>query len=190
MNTNWTNATKDPFEALVSLMHSLKSGHNAWLELMDNKNPAINFPVTVPNPALNDINSWEMSYGLPAGSTKKDKYFNSTEKDLVENYTVAFSSRDAHDAYVKSRKCILGLFAGMGKQTSVHIDDANKHRSKWTDIPWKYKGCEYAFKPKKDVPYNIPSEGNVFVVCCGDEHHLSYSETLVKARDLISTLIG
>lgn len=68
--TSWTNATDNIQKALTGVIDCIERGINAWIEVRDNTDPDIAFPITMPNPALNNPFNWKSIYGVLRPHTK------------------------------------------------------------------------------------------------------------------------
>jgi len=71
IKTSWTTATDNIQKALASVTDCIERGMNAWIEVRDNTDPDIAFPITIPNPALDNPFNWKSTYGTFRTCTQK-----------------------------------------------------------------------------------------------------------------------
>lgn len=168
---NWSKATVNVSEALVSLISCIEAGRNAWIEVM--KNGEQDFPIKKKNPALDNPHNWEMNYGSPRKHQEiaNHQFFNDTEKDIVENWTDAYGTEEAVKAYEETGEIKEGLLLSSGKACLVRQEDANWYREHITGDNYKYGVWAVWPKPKDGIPYWVVDEsiGDVFVVCYNDD---------------------
>lgn len=169
VKTNWTSATKNPYEALSGLMSCISAGKNAWIEVRENGDQEI--PIKKRNPLLDNPFNWTMSYGTCRNEYefKNRNYFNETEKDLTWNWTYCFGQPDAIEAYKTMGKVSADLFNGE-TGCPVRISDANAYRKSIGDL-YDYSYFMTYWKPLPEIPYHIIDEtvGKVFTICYNEE---------------------
>jgi len=166
--TCWTQATTCIATAIAGLLSCLESGKNAWIEVQ--KNGDQDFPIMVPNPALNDPFNWTMLYGIPRNEKEMEshRYLNATQKDLTYNWHAAFSEPKAAEIYRTTGEITPGLFRGIGACIPVKVSNINEWREKQGLKPFCYGWVTY-WQPKETIPYRIPADiPEVFVVCYDD----------------------
>lgn len=167
ISTRWTQATKDPNEAMISLVSCLEAGLNAWIELRKNGNQEL--PIKIKNPLLDNPFNWAFNYGTLRNDKEleKENWFNDTEKDLTLNWVACFGERKAIDAYQKDGTISAGMFTGMGICHPVRIEDANYYRREIVKDGYKYGYFVDHWKPKDSIPYWVVDEtaGDVFTIC-------------------------
>jgi hypothetical protein len=129
-NTNWSQATFNPFVAFLKLVSCLRAGHNAWIERQENGKQ--DFPLTEKNPDLYDIKNWKSSgaYFVPDWQVEKERIENDKnkhpfEKKMMLEYTTAFGTEEEYQHYLNTGEV---KFRGMGRQFFVKHDDLVKTR--------------------------------------------------------------
>lgn len=185
-NSNWTEATQDIETAIIGLLSCQKSGHKAYIEVMDNSKAA--FPIKIKNPALNDKENWTMGLGIPTPKDFNfpcsDKIFwNETEKDLYHNYDYTFSRRRCINGHVYFNKDACGGFVcptckAEAKQVCGPVKIKDPKNRTWV-IEWK---------PKDGVPYWVadPDIKEVYVVCFDDDEPAqTRNQALLDVADFI-----
>lgn len=115
LSLSWTQASTDIEPILLGVLSCRKSGHYAYAVCV--KNETHPYPVQIKNPALDDVNNWTMSFGIPTPPdfsykddsvfVKKDtkRFFNATEKELYYDYEYFFGVYDCscgHTVYKKN----------------------------------------------------------------------------------------
>lgn len=175
---SWSSATDNIQTALHNVIECINAGYNAWLEVRENADPDIGFPITIKNPALDNPFNWRSSYGtLRSGKRKEESYFNDTEKDLTENWISAFGTKEAIKKYQECGEITKDLIIGGGTEHPIRIKDANEHRKRFIKDGYQYNLWEHAWVPKPGIPYYIPKVFDdknpteplkVFVVCHDD----------------------
>lgn len=166
-HTSWTEATENPWAALVALVSCIHSGKNCWIEMQ--KNGEQDFPVMVPNPALDDPFNWTMNYGTPGAPNEDTKYLNETQKDLTFNWTACFGEERAVEKYKRTGKLTHKAIKGMGVCFPCRKADFLKLR---TDLKgWTFENLWTTYwEPKDKMPYRVPKRiDRVFVVCFDDK---------------------
>ncbi len=185
--TGWTNATVDPNKAMIGFVSCLEAGKNAWIEVR--KNGDQTYPVMKKNPELDNPFNWTMMYALPRNEKEMGdhNYFNETEKDLTYNWTAAFGTREAIEAYQKDGTISEGLCKGIGICHPVKITDAEAYRKEIVGDDYKYAYYTTYWKPKNHIPYYVLDESikDVFVVCYDDEP-FDKMAALTRASDFIT----
>lgn len=168
VHTSWAEATTNYATALAGLISAIEAGKNAWIEIR--KNGDQDFPIMIPNPALNHPKAWTMSYGTLRNEVDllNHTYLNETEKDLTLNYTVAFGTQEAIDRYYETGILTKDNFLGVGICHAVRIEDAIEFR-KNIDGYKNYRQWVYFWKPREDA-YRIPADiDKVFTICYDDQ---------------------
>ena len=171
--TSWTKATTDVNEAMIALISCVESGRNAWIEVQKNGEQA--FPIQVPNPLLDDPFNWTLMYGVPRNEKEINEhhYLNQTEEDLTRNWMCTFGTEEAVKAYQKDRTISKDLFVGCSVACPVKIEDANRYRHEIEGIEgddYKYGFWMSFWRPKGNIPYQVPADiDEVFVICYDDE---------------------
>lgn len=86
VSTNWSEATRNPFRAIIKLIHCAQAGYNCWIARIPNKD--CSYPITIVNPQLNHKRNWSVNYGVIGNleEVAKQSFINETEKDLSLNY--------------------------------------------------------------------------------------------------------
>lgn len=181
---NWTQATTELEQAILGVLSCRKAGYKAWIEIANNAD--VPFPIQIKNPALNDPESWTMSYGIPKPAPKdeQESFFNDTEKDLYYNYDYSFRRYRCEKGHIHFEK--KQLFANVkcpkcGKESSqfcgpVKLKDP--HSRTWITI----------WQAKKDVPYWIPDPkiSDVYVIAHDtDKTALDEKQCLLEIADFI-----
>lgn len=159
---NWTTPTQKPKEALRNLISALDSGLNAWIEIQNNGEQ--NHPIKIKNPALDNPFNWRSKLQTSTTFYKNRDYFNDTVKDLDENWTSCFGTKEAVEEYQKTGKLSEDLVRGFGKSTPIRKKDFLKLRP---DLGENYKLLYNLWSNKDNVPRWIVDEsiGKVLVVC-------------------------
>lgn len=164
IDTSWTGATTDPYQAMMGLLSCLDHGTDAWIEIQKNGEQA--HPIKKKNPDLENPFNWEHQYGTPRTeeALKNRVFFNQMEKELTEKWVHLFGTEEAVKKYQEEGIVSDGLFNG-SVGCPVKIEDANKAREK-TD------GYQYGYwmdfwQPKDGIPYWVVDDSidKVFVVC-------------------------
>ncbi len=182
-STSWTEATQSPFVALAGLLSCLTAGKNAWIESQTNGEQS--YPVTVPNPLLDNPFNWTMSYGSPGDPPENQQYVNETHRDLTLNWTACFGQADAIEAYANGGKLTKPAIEGMGKCFPCRKADFLALR---TDLKgWTFKELWTTYwKPVEGIPYRVPAPiGKVFVICFNDEP-FDQRESLLRASAFLA----
>lgn len=189
-STNWSSGTTCKLEAIELLKNALLSGRSAWIEIRKNiyengLGEGLAFPLTTKNSGLNNPFNWTMLYGTIYPKDYSGSYYNDTEKDLHNNWTVLYATSEAREAYINEGKVIKGLNNGIGRCTPVRIKDADKTR---TD-GYKYKGRTIVWKPE-NLAYQIPDPDikEVFVIVTDNEKTINENEVLAELEYNINQL--
>lgn len=189
ISTNWCKATRNYVMALQGLISAIEAGKNAWIEIR--KNGEQKYPIMVPNPALNHPREWTMSYGTLRDESKllDHKFLNETEKDLTYNYTTAFGSQEAIDAYYETGVLTKENFLGMGICHAVKIKDAIEYRKNIDGYNNYYQWVTF-WKPREGV-HEVPAEiDKVFTICYDDQPIISKKKLLQEATEFIATYLN
>ena len=182
--TSWTEATTDYVVALQSLISAVEAGKNAWIEIR--KNGEQDFPIMIPNPALNHPKAWTMCYATKRNEEDllNHRYLNETEKELTYNYTTAFGEQEAIDRYYETGVLTKENFFGVGICHAVKIKDAIEYRKNIDG----YNSFSYwvTFWQPREGAYRVPADiERVFTICYDDQPIISKKELLKKATDFI-----
>lgn len=184
-DTTWTNATKNPSEAMMGLVSCLETGRNAWIEVMENGSQE--HPIKIKNPLLDNPFNWTMCYGRPRNENElaEHDYFNEVEKDLTYNWTTAFGTKEAIEAYQKDGTVSKELFEG-GIIHPVKIEDADAYRRDIVKDNYKHGYWVVYWRPKDGISYYIvdDSAGGVFTVCHNNEP-VDKKEALIRAAQFL-----
>lgn len=182
MNTNWTKATQDPFIALTGLLSCMAANRNCWIEHQENGDQ--DFPITIPNPALDDPFNWTMSYGIPGQPDPDHKYLNETERDLTFNWTAQFGEEKAVERYRKTGKLTKAALKNAGVCFPCRKKDflaIRRDLKGWTE---EQLWTTY-WQPRDGVPYHVDAPiGKVFVVCY-DDKPVCREKLLLKASEFL-----
>jgi hypothetical protein len=169
--TNYTKSTTSLEEAITSLMVSSIGGlYRNRLTIRKCLNDEVAYPVTIVNPALDDVLNWTTRFGVPYSYSKfvGKKYDHPTEKLLSEEYVPKFLPEDIRDEYLKTGK-LPDKCPSMGICTPVKRVDVgltpNIHDP-------SNRGWYTTWEPKKGVPFRVPDPDieYVFVLYIEDEH--------------------
>lgn len=180
--TNYTHATTNPYIAIAGLHSAMTSGLNAWIELQNNGEQ--DYPIVVPNPALDNPFNWNSSCSFPGRSEEK-KFFNETEKDLHENWTTCFGTKEAVEDYQTKGIVSDALSKGMGVCTPIKKEDLLKIRP---DLKG-YEFWENLWTNNNEIQRWIPdpSIGKVYVVCTNDEP-LDKEKSLAQLKEFVNSI--
>lgn len=194
-HATWTQATENIQVALTSLIECVNAGYNGWLEVRNNQDPSVAFPITIENPALQNPFNWTGSFGTLRASIKKD-FLSDTHQEMFDNWIECFGTAEAIKAYqergeITKDLILCGNLASPSPAIAhpVRITDANKHREMFIKDGYKYNCWATVFKPKAGIPYNVPAIiPEVFVVCYDDTPlcQTSKTEAIQKAIDFLS----
>lgn len=193
VSTNWTKAMVSYQEALLALQACKGSHEICWLELRENGNQT--WPITMPNPVLEDPFAWRFSYGtiMSPEKLKSHDFLNHTQRDLTYNWIAGYGDLEAIEKYKKNREIVEGLFSGCGTSFPIRIEDAQRYRDTFTRDGYRYgkpgeNTCFVDFwVPKDGIEYRVPDPkvGKVLVVCF-DQSRNTVSEADSIARTAIT----
>lgn len=182
---NWTKATTNVWEAIASLFACINSGHSAWLEIRENTDTDIPYPITCKNPLLDDPFNWTSLYGTLRNNSEvlKKHFFNETEKNLTIHWISAFGTEAAIAKYKESGEITKDLMRGTGVEFPIRIEDANRYREMFVGDGYQYGNWMYTWKPKDGISRYIldPNVEKVFVVC----YDGSYPECVDKKEAIM-----
>jgi len=176
IQTNWSRATLDISVAILGVIKAASTGLDAWIELLDNGKQ--DYPIVVPNPDLNNIDNWTMSYGIPYDTKFFDdkKFLNDTEENLTRNYIAGFATEEIIKIYRETGKLPKGAKLGTGKCFPMKRKDSN-------DNTWIY-----TWKPLDNIPYWTPDKNikKVFTVCTC-QREVDYPALLLHMSSFLQT---
>lgn len=183
----WQKAVKSPVEVIPGLIACLEAGKNAWIEVMDNNDARIRFPIQVKNPLLDNPFNWTFNYGTNRNEKVLSTYdyFNETEKDLIHNWIAAFGQEKAIRAYQENRTISADMFNGSISHP-VRLVDANEYRRNILKDGYEYGFFTHFWKPKEGIDYYVrdPEAGRVFVVCY-NHAPVDHREACLKAAEFL-----
>lgn len=107
------------------MLNCLKYGYKCRLAV--ERNAHSGSPIKVVNPVLDDPFNWRSTYAVLRNGEISHNFLNETEKDLTENWTTLFGTKEAIEHYKKTGKLTDDAF-GKGKAFPARIDDASKYR--------------------------------------------------------------
>ncbi len=191
VNTSWSQASENIYQALAALFHAVDSGKNAWLELR--KNGDQDYPVMIPNPDLDLIENWQELYVTTrTEEAEKDllsKVLNDTERDLIQNYTTLQVTEDEAKQYRELGVLTAKMLKANSDSTvriTVPIEKANEARRTHFNDHFDYSFFVSAWEAMPGIPYQIPDPNLPFVfTVCTDDNEPNLLWTLEQTERLL-----
>jgi hypothetical protein len=181
-NTTWSQATSDKLAAVENLISCHRAGHRPIITKRNNLDlGAFEYPLNIPNPALNDWRNYTMSYGVPNSMNVYAQIAaikNATEKDLAANYTsYFFENQKEKDDYLNKGK-LPRKFTNRGVCGPMKKSDFLKLRPNLVKAGWGEGSLWTTFwKPLNGIPYYVAEDcGEVYCVTIAAEPAMSEKE--------------
>lgn len=169
--TNWTEATRNPFKAISSLISCLQAGRNAWLELQENGNQEYPLREKLIKEST-DPCAWDCACQPFAQDWEERKEviltsdsYSPMQKKFMTEYTSVFGSQEQYDNYLKTGDAD---FRGIGRQYLIKYDDLARKR-KEQGIALSPKTRFYPMVSLKSRNKRPLIKGKVLVVCYNND---------------------